>query len=89
MPAEKREAICHACHVGRMERGRVSFLKWINGKLIVIPDFPAWTCDICGSYEYEAGALIELQAMLSLEERQHRTSAFPGPDASASPGSTE
>jgi YgiT-type zinc finger domain-containing protein len=89
MPSEKREAICHTCHVGRMERGRVSFLKWLNGKLIVIPDFPAWICDICGSYEYETGALIELQAMLSLNQTERRTSASAHPDLSASQGSTE
>jgi YgiT-type zinc finger domain-containing protein len=72
-----------------MDRGRVSYLNWINGRLIVIPDFPAWICDICGSYEYETSALIELQAMLRLNETQRRASKTSSRDASASQGRTE
>jgi YgiT-type zinc finger domain-containing protein len=72
-----------------MDQGRVSYLNWINGMLIVIPDFPAWICDICGSYEYETSALIELQAMLRLDQSQRRASLTSRRDASASQGGTE
>lgn len=85
---DKSEPICPECHVGRMQKGRVSYLNWINGRLITVPDFPAWICDICGSYEYEHGALIELQAMLRLSDPRIRKAMPSKPDASASQGSS-
>ena len=55
---------CPECQVGALRQANVSYLTRIQGRLVMVPDFPAWVCDVCGRREYDEAALTELRAML-------------------------
>lgn len=55
---------CPECQVGALRPANVSYLTRIHGRLVTVPDFPAWVCDVCGRREYDEAALTELRAML-------------------------
>jgi YgiT-type zinc finger domain-containing protein len=50
--------------VGALRPASVAYLTRIHGRMVTVPDFPAWVCDVCGRREYDEAALTELRAML-------------------------
>jgi YgiT-type zinc finger domain-containing protein len=55
---------CPECQVGALRGANVSYITHVHGRLVTVPDFPAWVCDVCGRREYDEAALAELRAML-------------------------
>lgn len=55
---------CPECQVGALRAANVSYIAPVHGRLVTVPDFPAWVCDVCGRREYDEAALAELRAML-------------------------
>jgi len=55
---------CPECQVGALRAANVSYIARIHDRLVTVPDFPAWVCDVCGRREYDEAALAELRAML-------------------------
>ena len=55
---------CPECQVGALRAANVSYIDRFHGRLVTVPDFPAWVCDVCGRREYDEVALAELRAML-------------------------
>jgi hypothetical protein len=37
----------------------------LGDELITVPDFPAWSCDVCGRREYDTNALNQLSLLLA------------------------
>jgi hypothetical protein len=56
--------MCAECQVGTLQPERVIFYAFLEGRLLSIPDFPAWVCDICRHCEYDEDALVDLRSML-------------------------
>ncbi len=56
---------CGECQAGQMHRKFVTYYTWLGEELITVPDFPAWTCDVCGRREYDPQALNQLSLLLS------------------------
>ena len=56
---------CPECQTGLMRLDYVTYLTWLNGQLITVPDFPAWICDMCGRCEHDSEAVSWLNALLS------------------------
>ena len=56
---------CPECHTGLMRMEDVTYLTWLNGELITVPDFPAWICDVCGRCDYDPQAVSWLNTLLS------------------------
>jgi YgiT-type zinc finger domain-containing protein len=56
--------VCPECQVGALQPGRVIFYAMMDGRLLSIPDFPAWVCDICRHCEYDEDALADLRTIL-------------------------
>jgi YgiT-type zinc finger domain-containing protein len=56
---------CPECQAGHMHRTYVAYFTWLGDELISVPDFPAWTCDLCGRCEYDENALTRLTLLLS------------------------
>lgn len=48
-----------------MHRTYVAYFTWLGDELISVPDFPAWSCDLCGRCEYDENALTRLTLLLS------------------------
>jgi YgiT-type zinc finger domain-containing protein len=69
---EKRSYPCRECQVGALQSRPVSYFTVQDGRLISVPDFPAWVCDVCGTTEYDSSALAELHAMLEASRQSLR-----------------
>jgi YgiT-type zinc finger domain-containing protein len=60
--------ICYQCHFGRTKKVTATYVATHNGMPLVVPDVPAYSCDVCGAMEYDADILRELHHLL----RQHK-----------------
>ncbi len=57
--------VCPHCYFGRIQPGKRSFAARTNGKPVMVPDFPAWICDVCGFTIYDPVSLTNLQRLLT------------------------
>lgn len=60
----KGSMACSDCHIGRMRQTDVTYFTFTGRRMITVPDFPAWVCDICGKCEYDIHALENLALLL-------------------------
>ncbi|MDP2965360.1 MAG: YgiT-type zinc finger protein [Pelolinea sp.] len=55
---------CSDCSIGQMRQTTVTYFTFLSDRMITVPDFPAWVCDMCGKCEYDLEALDNLALML-------------------------
>ena len=55
---------CSGCRIGQMRPVTVTYFTFARGRMITLPDFPAWECDICKKCEYDVDALEKLALLL-------------------------
>jgi YgiT-type zinc finger domain-containing protein len=55
---------CPECQAGALQNSAVPYYAILEGTLVVVPDFPAWVCDICRHCEYDENALEALRVIL-------------------------
>lgn len=65
------EYSCPKCRAGVLQPRELTYFTALNGEMLVVPNFPAWVCDICGYVEYDERALGWLYTLLS-PPMQHR-----------------
>jgi YgiT-type zinc finger domain-containing protein len=63
---------CPECQLGILHPRRAVYFNLQDGMPVIVPDFPAWICDVCGRREYDQSALVELEAMLEHGRRSPR-----------------
>lgn len=56
---------CEYCHIGHYELTYSPYVLWHQGKIMVIPHAPAYSCDICGHMEYDDHFLQKLNRLLN------------------------
>ena len=56
---------CPECQVGVFKQEGATYYTWIEDQLIMVPNFPCWVCDICGHRDWDIGALMNLNVILS------------------------
>jgi YgiT-type zinc finger domain-containing protein len=67
---------CEYCHIGHYELSFSPYVHWYHGKIMVIPNAPAYSCDICGHMEYDENFLQKLNHLLNrFAEVERNTSA--------------
>lgn len=72
---------CSDCSVGQMRQTTVTYFTFLDDRMITVPDFPAWICDMCGKCEYDLNALDNLATLLCPQDavrparRSHRSAA--------------
>jgi YgiT-type zinc finger domain-containing protein len=71
----KSEISCSHCHIGHMRRTTVTYFTFAGGRMITVPDFPAWECDICKRCEFDLDALDQLSLLLNPPVRTQKPSA--------------
>ncbi|KPL79047.1 hypothetical protein ADN00_03950 [Ornatilinea apprima] len=42
-------------------------MTWLGEEMVMVPDFPAWVCDVCGRREYDQLAMARLSMLLNSE----------------------
>jgi YgiT-type zinc finger domain-containing protein len=55
---------CEKCQIGHYRATTSPYLRWLGDKIMIMPDVPARTCDICGDTTYDADFLHRLQLLL-------------------------
>ncbi len=55
---------CPECAVGRLGFRQVAYMYLFGNHLLTVPDFPAWTCGVCGYLEYDRDTLAKLESLL-------------------------
>lgn len=76
-------ATCRECQVGHFNLNAVSYFTWLGEELVVIPDFPAWVCDVCGLRVYDDYALTQLNFLLNPSAGKPIPQARPRPITSS------
>jgi len=66
-PEEASAFGCRECQVGKMTLSYMTYMTWLGDEVIMVPDFPAWVCDVCGRREYDQLALTRLTMLLNSE----------------------
>jgi YgiT-type zinc finger domain-containing protein len=56
---------CSECQAGVMRLKFVTYFTWLDEELIMVPNFPAWVCDVCGRREYDEKSISWLSMLLS------------------------
>jgi YgiT-type zinc finger domain-containing protein len=56
---------CEFCRIGHYEDVVVPYIQWVNGQIMVIPNAPAYSCDICGYMEYDVHFMQKLNQLLA------------------------
>lgn len=64
--------VCVHCQTGHLRRRRLTLARWVGGRFIIVPNFPAWLCDVCGAREYDSEALDFLQTVLAAQPELRR-----------------
>ena len=66
---------CSACRIGMMRPTKVTYFSFARGRMITIPDFPAWKCDICRKCEFDMDALDQLALLLNPPVRAEKSAS--------------
>jgi YgiT-type zinc finger domain-containing protein len=69
--------VCPHCYFGRIRPGKRSFTARTNSKPVMVPDFPAWICDVCGFTIYDPASLLNLQRLLTNPSKPRFTHPAP------------
>ena len=56
---------CPECQAGMMRPRYVTYFTWLDAELVIVPNFPAWVCDVCGRREYDERAISWLTTLLT------------------------
>lgn len=56
--------ICSQCHIGNLQPRKVSYANWHAGLFVVVPNAPAWQCDVCAYFEIDAELMVKLLPLL-------------------------
>ena len=55
---------CRECSAGMMHLRHITYFTWLGDELIMVPNFPAWVCDMCGRREFDERAISWLSMLL-------------------------
>ena len=56
---------CNECAAGIMHIRHITYFTWLGEELIMVPNFPAWICDMCGKREFDERAIAWLTMLLN------------------------
>lgn len=56
---------CRECSAGMMHLRHITYFTWLGEELIMVPNFPAWICDMCGRREFDERAISWLDDLES------------------------
>jgi YgiT-type zinc finger domain-containing protein len=51
---------CPHCRAGNLRRRTVNYANWHAGLYVVVPNLPAWSCDVCALCQIDADAVQRL-----------------------------
>jgi YgiT-type zinc finger domain-containing protein len=74
---------CNECPAGLMHPRSIAYFTWLGDELVIVPNFPAWVCDVCGNRIYDERAVAQLAMLLNPEAGKptRRIKRTPRPDS--------
>lgn len=60
--------VCPHCRVGRYKKSAIPFLQDVEGTPMLLPNMPAFVCDVCGDIEYDPDMMMNLQYLIHQHE---------------------
>lgn len=65
------DIVCEECRIGRYQATTAPYLQWVDGRMLVFPDAPAYTCDVCRYMKYDVRFVQNVEYVLNrLRRRQ-------------------
>ena len=55
---------CPNCRTGTLHQRTVNYANWHAGQYVVVPNMPAWSCDVCALCQIDAEALQRLLPLI-------------------------
>lgn len=55
---------CNQCRIGQLHPISTPYLTKLNGHMMIVPDSPAYHCDMCGQVHYDAQFLENIQELV-------------------------
>ena len=68
---------CDECQAGVMRLRFITYFAWLGEDLVLVPNFPAWICDVCGRREYDDKSLSWLNTLLNPDAGQSPQARLP------------
>ncbi len=56
---------CRECPSGVMNIRFVTYFTQLDDEMVMVPDFPAWVCDVCGFSAFDEKAVNMISIMLN------------------------
>jgi YgiT-type zinc finger domain-containing protein len=56
---------CDECQAGVMRLHFITYFTWLSEELVMVPNFPAWICDVCGRRDYDEKSISWLTMLLN------------------------
>lgn len=56
---------CEACRIGRYQPTALSYLHQVEGQMIIIPNAPAYICDVCRQSHFDPYFLEAIDFLLA------------------------
>jgi YgiT-type zinc finger domain-containing protein len=56
-------SVCNVCH-GQVKQTTITYTQWIDGRVIVVENVPAWRCEQCGETYFDPQIVAKLQALI-------------------------
>jgi YgiT-type zinc finger domain-containing protein len=64
MSTEAVSEPCELCRIGLSQPTTATYIYWVNKQVLVLPNAPAYLCDICGQLRYDTYFLNTLDVLL-------------------------
>ena len=56
---------CDECQAGVKHLHFITYFTWLGDELVMVPNFPAWICDVCGRRDYDEKSISWLTMLLN------------------------
>jgi len=56
---------CDECQAGVKHLHFITYFTWLGDELVMVPNFPAYICDVCGRREYDEKSISWLTMLLN------------------------
>jgi len=69
---------CEECQVGRCQAVPLTYMRRLGPHMVVMPNAPAYKCDMCGHVDFDPGFLLAMQTILEkLTKEPQRSDRLP------------
>ena len=56
---------CPNCRLGRVKEAQVPFVYMLDGTPLIVPQMPAYVCDVCGELAYDDAMMMNVHVAYS------------------------